>query len=117
QHNSYHRQSGHNLQERAPQIQNQDNERACEQWRTDLSVPDRRRSGQRDQCLNECPSAICCGWERGRGESGEQNGEGQTVPLGSGTRAYWSNRLLCPAEVGGVAVFLGVSVGSLGTLL
>ena len=53
QHNSHHCQSGHNLQEWAPQIQNKDYERAGEQRRPDISVPDRRRSCQWDKRLHE----------------------------------------------------------------
>lgn len=53
QHNSHHCQSGHNLQEWAPQVQNKDHERAGEQRRPDISVPDRWRSCQWDKRLHE----------------------------------------------------------------
>lgn len=31
-------------------------------------------------------SSLCCGWECGGGQSGQQDGESQAVPMGSGAR-------------------------------
>lgn len=48
------------------------------QWPNDLFIPH----------LFSCsgPSAVCCGRQCGGGQSGQQNSEGQTVPLGRGAR-------------------------------
>lgn len=53
------------------------------------------------------PSAVRCGRQRGGGQSGEQNSEGQTVSLGRGARweLYTSNFItVCVCVLGDVSV-------------
>lgn len=60
EHHSRHRQSGHHLQEWTPQVQNQDHERARQQWGPDLPVPCRRRDRVQDQHGHERESQALC---------------------------------------------------------
>lgn len=60
EHHSCHCQSGHHLQERTPQVQNQDHEWARQQRGPDLPVPCWRRDRVQDQHSNERESRASC---------------------------------------------------------